>query len=44
MIAEQKAKREQTHPVCFDAVEKYTKLENVSTQIDYETTSKKMNR
>ena len=41
MIAEQKAKREQTHPVCLDAVEK---LENVNTQIDYETTSKKMNR
>ena len=34
MIAKQRAKREQTHPVCLHAVEKYRK---VNTQNDYET-------
>ena len=50
VIAKQQAKREQTHPVCLHAVEKYVclhagekyeKVENVNTQNDYETTSKK---
>ena len=40
-IAKQQAKREQTHPVCLHAVEKYEKVEIVNTQTDYETTSKK---
>ena len=39
--AKQQAKREQSHPVCLHAVEKYKKLENISTQNDYETTCKK---
>ena len=29
MIAKQQVKREQTHPVCLHAVEKYEKVENV---------------
>ena len=41
MIAKQQSKREQTHPVCLHAVGKYEKVESVSTQNDYETTSKK---
>ena len=40
MIAKQQAKREQTHPVCLHAVEKYEKEEIANTQNDYETTSK----
>ena len=41
VIAKQQAKGEQTHPVCLHAGEKYEKVENVNTQNDYETTSKK---
>ena len=41
MIAKQQVKREQIHPVCLHAVEKYEKVKNVNTQNDYETTSKK---
>ena len=37
MIAKQRTKREQTHPVCLYPLEKY---EKVNTQNDYETTSK----
>ena len=44
VIAKQLSKGEQTHPVCLQAVEKYEKMESVNTQIDYATTSKKMNR
>ena len=40
MIAEQQAKTEQTHPVCLHAVEKYEKVESITTQKDYETTNK----
>ena len=36
MIAKKQAKREQTHPVCLHAVEKYKK---VNTQNDYQKTS-----
>ena len=41
LIAKQQAKREQTHPVCLDAVRKYGKMESVNTQNDYETMSRK---
>ena len=41
-IAKQ-AKREQSHPVCLHAVQKYEKVENINTQNDYKM-SKKMNR
>ena len=41
MIAKEQAKREQTHPVCLHAVEKYEKVEKVNTQNDYETKSKR---
>ena len=41
MIAKQRAKREQTHPVCSHAVEKYEKMESVNPHNDYKTTSKK---
>ena len=41
MIAKQQLKREQTHPVCLHEVEKYEKVENVNTQNQFETTSKK---
>ena len=35
-FANQQAKREQSHPVCLHAAEKYEKVENVSsTQNDY---------
>ena len=44
MIVKQRAKREQTHPVCSNAVESYEKVENINTQNNYEITSKKMNR
>ena len=44
MIAKQQAKREHTHPVCLYAVEKYEKVENVNTNNENKTTSKKMNR
>ena len=41
MIVKQQAKREQTHLMCLHAMEKYKKVENINTQNDYETTSKK---
>ena len=41
MIANQQLKREQTYPVCLHEVEKYEKVENVNTQNQFETTSKK---
>ena len=41
VIAKQQAKRKQGHHACLHAVEKYEKMENVNTQNDYETTSKK---
>ena len=44
VIAKQRSKREQTHPVCLQAAKKYEKMESVNTQNDYATTSKKMNR
>ena len=34
-------KREQTHPVCLHALEKYEKVESVNSQNDCETMSKK---
>ena len=40
-IVKEQSKREQTHPECIHAVEKYEKLENINTQNDYETRSKK---
>ena len=40
MIAKQRAKREQTHPVRLHAVEKFEKKES-DIQNDYKTTSKK---
>ena len=40
VIAKQQLKREQTHPVCLQAVENYEKVKNVNTQNDYATTSK----
>ena len=40
MIAKQHAKREQTHPMCLNAVAKYEKVERVNTQTDYETSKK----
>ena len=40
VIAKQRAKRKQTHPVCSHAGEKYAKVESVDTQNDYETKSK----
>ena len=41
VIVKEQSKREQTHPECIHAVEKYEKLENINTQNDYETRSKK---
>ena len=41
VILKQQAKREQSHSMYLHAVEKYEKVENVNTQYDYETTSKK---
>ena len=41
VLAKQQAKREQTYPVCLHAVEKYEKVDNINTQNDYETASKK---
>ena len=40
MIAKQRVKREQTHPVCLHTVEKYEKMESANTQNDYKTSSK----
>ena len=33
-ILKQQSKREQTHPVCLHAVEKYEKVESINTQND----------
>ena len=41
LTAKQQPKKEETHPVCLHTVEKYGKVENVNTQNDYKTTSKK---
>ena len=41
VIAKQQSKREQTHPVCLQELQKYEKMKSVNTQNDYETTSKK---
>ena len=41
LIAKQQPKREQPHPICLHALEKYKKVENVNTQNDYEPMSKK---
>ena len=41
MIAKQLSKREQTHPVCLQKVEKCEKVDSINTQNEYETTSKK---
>ena len=41
VIAKQQSKRKQIHPVCLYAVEKYEKVENVNTQDDKVTASKK---
>ena len=41
VITKQQSKREQAHLVCLQEVQKYEKVENVNTQNDYETTSKK---
>ena len=35
--AKQNAKKEQIHPVCLHAIEKYKKVESVNTQNDYKT-------
>ena len=40
VIAKQQSKREQTHPVYLQEVQKYEKVENVNTQNDYETSKK----
>ena len=40
MIAKQRVKREQTHPVCLHTVEKYGKMESANKQNDYKATSK----
>ena len=34
VIAKQQLKREQTHPVCLHAAEKYEKVESIDTQKD----------
>ena len=39
-MEKQQAKREQTHPMCFNPVAKYEKVERVNTQNDYERTRK----
>ena len=39
VIAKQQSKREQTHPVCSQAAEKYGKLESINTQNDHKTAS-----
>ena len=41
MIVKQRAKREQTHPVCLHTVEKYGKVKSVNTKNNNKTTSKK---
>ena len=40
VIAKQQSKREQTHPVYLQEVQKYENVENVNTQNDYETSKK----
>ena len=41
VFAKQPAKREQSHPVCLHAVEKYENVESVNKQNNYERMSKK---
>ena len=41
VIAKQQAEKEQTYPVCLHAVNNRENVENVNTQNDYETTSKR---
>ena len=41
VIAKQQAEKEQTYPVCLHAVNNCENVENVNTQNDYETTSKR---
>ena len=41
VIVKQQAKREQTHPVFLPTVYNQENVENVNTQNNYETTSKK---
>ena len=41
MVAKQRARKEQIHPVRLQAVEKLEKKESVNTQNDYKKTSKK---
>ena len=41
VIAKQQAKKEQSHPVCLHAVDKYENVENVNTQNNDERTSKR---
>ena len=41
VTAQQQSKREQTRPVCLHVVAKCEKVENINTQNDYKTTSKK---
>ena len=40
MIGKQHAKREQTHPVCLHAMEKYKKVDSVNMQNDYKTSKR----
>ena len=40
VISKQKTKREQTHPMCLNAVANDEKVERVDAQNDYKTTSK----
>ena len=41
LIAKQQAEKEQTHSVYLHTVEKYEIVENINTQSDYKTTSKR---
>ena len=41
VIAKQQTKREQTHPMCLNAVAKYEKVDSVNAHNNYETTRKK---
>ena len=41
MIEKQQAKKENTNPLCFYAVEKYKKMERVNRQNDYKIMSRK---
>ena len=41
LIAKQQAEKEQTHSVYLHTVDKYENVENINTQSDYKTTSKR---